>query len=341
MFDFLKRNLLIILVFLSLASLITYWFYWHLKPFTPNAFVFANSRPVSPLVEGFITDIKVKNNQFVKSGDVLFSMFKPPYYLKIKELEHEIESKKFEVKHLEVGIEIAQANIKKVIAELANNQYLAQQAKKMLSSEAVSATYAEERVRSLQASEAELIAGEKEVESLRFKIASLQAQIKKLESSLELSRVWYDLTDVRALSDGFITNLTISAGGYYKPGEVICGFIDNNSWFVQANFRESELSQIKVGTKAKIFLRQYPNCIYHGVVEEINWGVERREMSKITGLGVVKNENDWFLLPQRFPVQIRILDANKEYLTVGGSAYVELEIPSYPIRQFFWELFLR
>ena len=66
MFDFLKRNLLIILVFLSLASLITYWFYWHLKPFTPNAFVFANSRPVSPLVEGFITEIKVKNNQFVK-----------------------------------------------------------------------------------------------------------------------------------------------------------------------------------------------------------------------------------------------------------------------------------
>jgi hypothetical protein len=55
----------------------------------------------------------------------------------------------------------------------------------------------------------------------------------------------------------------------------------------------------------------------------------------------VKNENDWFLLPQRFPVQIKILDVNGEYLTLGGSAYVELEIPSHPIRQFFWELFLK
>ena len=341
MFNFFKRNILFIIIFLLLAILIIYWFYWHLKPFTPNAFVFANSRPVSPLVEGFITEIKVKNNQFIKAGDVIFSVFKPPYSLKIKELEHEIESKKFDVKYLELRIEIVKAEIQKVEAELANNQYLANQAKMMLSSEAVSATYTEERIRSLQVSEAELIAKHKEIESLQFQIGSLKSQIKKLESSLDLSKVWYELTDVKALSDGFITNLTVSAGGYYKPGEVICGFIDNSSWFVQANFRESELSQIGVGTKAKIWLRQYPGRFYRGVVEEINWGVERREMSKITGLGVVKNENDWFLLPQRFPVQIKILDVGQEYLTLGGSAYVELEIPSHPIRQFFWELFLK
>ena len=64
-------------------------------------------------------------------------------------------------------------------------------------------------------------------------------------------------------------------------------------------------------------------------------------MSKQTGLPEVEKENEWFLLPQRFPVQIKIIDCNDEIpFTHGASAYVELDIPSRPIRQFFWEIFL-
>ena len=64
-------------------------------------------------------------------------------------------------------------------------------------------------------------------------------------------------------------------------------------------------------------------------------------MSRETGLPVVKKENEWFLLPQRFPVQIRILNPDRELqLHHGASAYVEVEIPSRPGRQFFWEVFL-
>ena len=56
---------------------------------------------------------------------------------------------------------------------------------------------------------------------------------------------------------------------------------------------------------------------------------------------VVRKENEWFLLPQRFPVQIRILDPDRRLqLHHGASAYVEVDTPSRPVRQFFWELFL-
>ena len=68
--NFLIRHWLILLILFLTAAVTVYWFSWHLKPFTPNAFVFADTRPVSPLVEGFITEIHVKNNQFVKKGGV-------------------------------------------------------------------------------------------------------------------------------------------------------------------------------------------------------------------------------------------------------------------------------
>ena len=318
-----------------------YWCYWHFKPFTPNAFIFAYTRPVSPFTEGFITDIYVKNNQFVKKGDKLFSIFKPPYQLKIRELENEISSRKYERKSLEARIKRILSEQKQVQARLANNQYLYAQAMQMLKSAAVAGEYAEERLRAVQESQAGLEALKYTEEEIRQQCSMIDSQIKKLSAALELNQIWYDLTDVRALADGYITNLTVVPGGYYRPGEVLCGFIDTSNWYVQANLKESELSAVRPGVKAKIWLWQYPGKMYHGVVEHTGYAAERRKMSVKTGLPEVEKENEWFLLPQRFPIQIKIIDHNAEMLfTHGASAYVELDIPSKPIRQFFWEIFL-
>ena len=318
-----------------------YWCYWHFKPFTPNAFVFAYTRPVSPFTEGFITHIHVKNNQFVKKGDKLFTIFKVPYQLKITELENEIAARRSELKSLHAKIKRIKFEQQQVLAKLKHNQYLYTQARQMLQSAAVSGEYAEERLRAMQESQAMLEALKAAEEEITHQCAMIESQIQKLLAALEVNNIWYDLTDVRAFSDGYITDLTVVPGGYYRPGDVLCGFVDTSTWYVQANLEESELSAIKPGVRARIWLRQYPDKIYHGVVEQTGYAVERRQMSKQTGLMEVAKENEWFPLPQRFPVQIKITDpGEKPPFTHGASAYVELDIPSRPIRQFFWEIFL-
>ena len=211
----------------------------------------------------------------------------------------------------------------------------------MYRAEAVSQAYSEERRRAEQASEAKVEAVQCRVAALKHRCTQVEAQTAALERKLELSRILLDLTVVRAMTDGWVTNLTLTPGGYYRPGEVLCGFIESGSWYVQANLKESELSGIREGMPARIWLRQYPGRLYRGVVEPVGWGAERREMSRETGLPVVRKENEWFLLPQRFPVQIRILDPDPELrLHHGASAYVEVDVPALPVRQFFWELFL-
>lgn len=167
------------------------------------------------------------------------------------------------------------------------------------------------------------------------------ALIKQLEARLELAKINSGLTVVRALSDGYVTNMSVSPGGYYHAGDVLFGFIDTETWWVQANFKESELSGIRKGQTARIWLWQYPGVELKGVVEETGWSAERRKTAPETGLPVVEKENEWFLLPQRFPVQIRIVDPPEGILlTPGGSAYVSVNTPARPIRQFFWQLFL-
>lgn len=339
--DFLKRRWRELLICTTVSAAVLYWFSWHWKPFTQNAFVFADTRPVSPPVEGFITEIHVKNNQFVRKGEPLFTVFREPYRLKREVLENEVKAKRAEVLALEAEIRSLEAEIRRSLAELANDRYLSGRARKMYGVEAVSQAYAEERLRAQEASEAKVEAVRQKAESVRHRRRQAEAQAAALEHRLELSRVFLELTVVRAMADGWVTNLTLTPGGCYKPGDVLCGFIASGNWHVQANFKESELSEIAEGMNARIWLRQYPGRIYRGVVESTGWGAERREMSRETGLPSVRRENEWFLLPQRFPVQIRILDPDLSLqLHHGASAYVEIDTPSRPIRQFFWELFL-
>jgi len=340
-FKLIRRFFLVILIVLVLISATVYYFYWHWQPFTQNAFVFANTRPVSALVEGFITKIHIRNNQFVKKGEPLFTVFQPPYQLKVKELEHEIESLEAGLKSIEARIKVAQSDIARYTAELKNNRYLSDTAKYMYGSQAVSQAYAEERLRAQQASEAQVGGAGHTVTALTHDAEKTRALIKKTAKQLELAKIYNELTVVRALSDGYITNMTITEGGYYKPGDVLFGFVDSEIWWVQANFKENELSEIKPGQPARIWLWQYPGHELKGEVEAVGWGAERRRMSKETGMPVVEKENEWFLLPQRFPVQIRILDPKPDLaLHVGASAYVSVDIPARPIRQFFWQLFL-
>ena len=326
---------------LMLLAGILYWFSWHWKPFTQNAFVFANTRPVSPLTEGFITEIHVRNNQFVRKGDPLFTMFRDPLRLQTAELENELLAKQAEQRVLQAEVLRSEAEIRCCQAELANNRYLSNRAGKMYQAEAVSQAYAEERLRAEETAAARVKAAECRVEALKHRCSLVKAQTEALARRLELSRILLGLTVVRALTDGHVTNLMLTPGGYYRPGDVLCGFIESGKWFVQANFKESELSEIREGMSARIWLRQYPGHVFHGIVEHTGWGAERREMSRETGLPVVRRENEWFLLPQRFPVQIRILDPDPRLqFHLGASAYVEVETPSRPVRQFFWELFL-
>ena len=338
---FIKKYLPVFILCALLLCCALFWLYWHLKPFTANAFVFANTRPVSPWTAGYITKVFVKNNQFVTKGAPLFSVFAPPYQLKAGELKHEKESLEAQLKSCEAGWRRSLEEIKSFQADVEKFRYLYSRAEKMFKAAAVSEDYLVDQRRNLKVAIARAAAAEHKSAAVKHECSALRARIRKTEKALELEKIWCQQTTVRALSDGYVVNMTLSPGGYYKPGDVLFAFIDSSEWYIQANFKESELSAITPGTRARIWIRQYPGREYRGVVCGTGWGAERRLTAPHTGVAEVKKENEWFMLPQRYPVQIRILDPDRDlHWHFGASAYVELKIPARPFRQFFWELFL-
>jgi multidrug resistance efflux pump len=165
---------------------------------------------------------------------------------------------------------------------------------------------------------------EQEVEVLQAQIEQQRHTIQSLKAKRDNAKINLDLTIVRAPSDGVIDNMYVSPNTPIKIHEPIFSFIDTANYYIQANFNETDLRNVRIGDKAFIILRMYYfDKVFHGVVVNSLWAAERQKTAPKSQIQLVRNENEWLLLPQRFPLQIKILDLDPQYpLNPGASAYV-------------------
>ena len=123
---------------------------------------------------------------------------------------------------------------------------------------------------------------------------------------------------------GVIDNMYVSVNTPITIHQPVFTFIDTSNFYIQANFNETDLRNVRSGDDVYIILRMYYfDKIFHGKVANSLWAAERQKTATKSQIQLVNNENEWLLLPQRFPIQIKILDPDPNYpLNPGASAYV-------------------
>ena len=331
----------VIFIFIALFFVGLVYFHWLYKePYTQNAFVVANIRPVTSFVPGYVTNVYVKNNTMVKKGDKLFDIFKDNYELAVVQFNAQIAEASSKSNAIKFQIEIAKYDVSKAQADYNNAKYLFEQAEWLYKKNAVSQQDAETKYAAMMESQQALNATQDQLNIQQENYNQVLSQIEALNAQLGIAKLNLEWTSIYAQTDGYVTNMYLTPGTYLNPGNVVFAFIDSTTWWVQANFEETELALIKEGQKVSIKLWQYPDKVFEGIVTATGWGVSRMSANQY-GMPQVQQENEWFLLPQRFPVQIQILnvDESKYQLHPGGTAWVRVHIPALPIRQLFWQFF--
>ena len=104
-------------------------------------------------------------------------------------------------------------------------------------------------------------------------LAPLLAQREQRAAAVRLARYNYEQCSVVAPFDARVTNLTTSEGQYVQVGKQLFTLIDNRTWWVLANFRETQISRTGRGTAVDVFLMSDTSWKYHGVVESASFGV--------------------------------------------------------------------
>jgi len=157
-------------------------------------------------------------------------------------------------------------------------------------------------------------------------IANLeQAMAAKKYSGAVLEKAELNLsyTKVYASQNGYITNSKIQAGNIVQANAPIFALIVDNTFWVDANFKETEIEHIHKDQIVEIKIDMYPKTKFKGVVESISYGTG----AAFSLLPPQNATGNWVKVTQRIPVKIRLISNEQNLpLHIGTSAKTTVNI---------------
>lgn len=145
------------------------------------------------------------------------------------------------------------------------------------------------------------------------------AALSVAEAQLSSAQLNLLYTQIYASSDGFITNFVLRKGQFVQVGSPQFALIENSQFWVNANFKETDLLRIKPGQSASIYVDTYPGIKFKGIVE----GISRGSGAAFSLLPPENATGNWVKVTQRFPVRVNFVNPNPKYpLRMGASCEV-------------------
>jgi membrane fusion protein (multidrug efflux system) len=229
-----------------------------------------------------------------------------------------IDLAKGQIAAAEAGINAVQADVVRTRAErtrqealLATQSSTKQRVEAAVADEQRFAAQAASRAADLEQAKTTLRSNEIAVETERRTKSVLESQENQLiadlhakEASLNAAQINLGYTKIHAPADGTIGERQVRPGQLVSPGTQVLTFVAETKW-VQANYRETQLTNMKVGDAAEIRVDQYPGTVFHGKVIEI----APASGSQFALLPPDNATGNFTKVVQRIPVKIALDDA--------------------------------
>jgi membrane fusion protein (multidrug efflux system) len=312
------------------------WHYYELsglRAVTDNAYVKADSVAVSSVVAGTILRVRVAENQQVESGDVLFEIDDATFRLARDQAVAQLET----VRTFVEGLKSSYAQVLEEIA-LAENDIV--YAERDLAREQGLADRGLGTQSNLDKAQHELDSARQQIPILRQRLAQLEAQLggsphptveshpafRMVEAMVEKAELDLERSIVRAPIGGIVSQVPLT-GDYAAPGVPVLAIVSVSNVWVEANFKETELTDVKIGQPAVVRIDTYPDVELEGYVDSIS-PATGAEFSVIPAQNASGN---WVKVAQRIPVRIRFDDLDDApALRAGMSATVTVDIVAEP-----------
>ena len=335
-----SRNYLLTgaIVLLAIAAvLLKYWDYV-LNPWTRDGQVRAEVIQITPRVSGPIVSLAVKDNQFVKAGDLLFEIDPRTFAVSLEQAraqydktgdsylaqEKQVEAAEAQIDVSRASILQAQSAIKEAASEIAKNKAEFQRQQELLPQRATSQKSVERAranhevsvekrkgaMASLTQTQATLAQTEADLAEARANLGApgeANASVREARANVQQAELNLEFTQVRAPVDGYVTNLNLRLGSQAVANQPALALVDVSSYWIDGFFRENSIEGIQAGDKAIITLMTYPDKPIEGYVDSLGWGIAQQDGS--TGfelLPTVSPTFEWIRLAQRVPVRIHM-----------------------------------
>ncbi len=292
---------------------------------TENAYLSADVVSVASTVPGRVIAVYVKNNQHVKKGDALFDLDPEPFRIALARAEADLAQAMQSAREDTADIAAMRAKVAQAEIDLNNARATYSRDKELVTQHFMSQQGVDDALTRVQTLQALLDQARANLAKALAAPAKTVERADVLKAQAEIAQAKLNLGNahVTATQDGQISNLSLTAGSLVGVGEPLFALIAENSFHIDANFKETELPGILPGQPADIEIDMYPGQRFRGTVESLSGGTG-------TAFSLLPPQNatgNWVKIAQRVPVRIKFdLPSADHPLRIGATATVTVRL---------------
>jgi multidrug resistance efflux pump len=323
-----------------IAVAVVVWKYWDYvtNPWTRDGQVRAQVIQITPRVSGPLVKLPVKDNQFVKGGDLLFEIDRRTFEADLDQARAKLDNTRDQIEALAKQVEAAHADVEAADATIKQSEAAIKgytgrveetrkeyNRQKTLDKQGATSKRAVETARANWVAavnqkanaEAQLLQMQASLSEANANLAKAKAdlgapgdqnaQVRLAKADVRTAELNLEFTQQKAPVDGYVTNLNLRPGSQAVANQPIMALVDVNSYWVSGFFRENYIEDIRKGDRAIVTLMSYPDKPVEGQVDSLGWGIAQQDGS--TGFDLLPNISptfEWIRLAQRVPVRIQI-----------------------------------
>ena len=279
-----------------------------IAPSTSQARVHALVVPIAPEVSGTVYSVDVGNNQRVKAGQDLFHIDPERYQFAVDTAKADLQTARqstgassANVSAVEAGLVTARANLVRAEKDATRMARIKEEDEGAISQRRIDSAEA-----TLAAARGQVDAAKANIEKAREDLGQtgeqnsriLQAQAALAQATLNLER-----TVVLAPEDGLVTDVRVSKGNFANASAPQMTFIAVDNIWIQADFTENNLGNIRAGNKVDIVFDVLPGEVFSGTIRELSFGIDVGT-APLGSLPTIDNDQGWLRTAQRYPVLV-------------------------------------
>ncbi|MGN6549811.1 MAG: HlyD family secretion protein [Pararhizobium sp.] len=306
---------------------------------TENAYVQQRDVAISAYVSGRITDVAVNENQHVQAGDVLFKIDDASYKIALDAANAALAQARLQIEQLRASYLTAKAKLEAAKSTAEVRQRALKRAQDLGKKGFATPADLDQAQLAVTQAENDVSLDKQEVNSARAALGGnpdlpTDQQPSVLAALADQAKARLDLqhTTVRAPADGIVSQIDkLNVGQYVTPGSEMLSLVETGDTWITANFKETQLTNMKPGQKVEVSIDTYPGLDVTGTVNSIG-AATGSQFSLIPAQNATGN---WVKVVQRLPVRIHLDPQESRILRSGMSTTVTVDTGKTRLQRMF------
>jgi len=324
-----RRRLLRILMLgvvplIAIAVGFGYWWVSARYVSTDNAYVKTNIAKLAAQVSGRALTVNARAHLQVEKGDVLVTIDPRPFEIAVEQAAAELDAARREVETMAATLKEAWVELKEAKDRAAYFRKRFERQIQLTKQGITSATRSDELENDADAADDRVTIVRQKIQRLRTTLGGeadrpidAHPLVRAKIAALEQAQLDLEHTTIRAPVSGTVVSVPLLPGEQITAAEPLFAIVSETAPWIDANFKETELTNVRVGQKAKVVLDIYP---------DYTWDAEVQSISPATGaeFAILPPQNasgNWVKVVQRLPVRLKLVQtADAPVLRAGMTA---------------------